>query len=94
VKREGLRFEDFDEDAQLAQRQEQFNGDVRGWRVVLNRVIIVGVPIAPQVALKMGAACDERGPDFMDSDQRGADLRSLPRQLLDDHRVRVAVRDA
>jgi len=51
VKREGLLFEDFDKDAQLAERQEQFNGNVRGRCVVLNRVIIVGVPVAPRVAL-------------------------------------------
>jgi hypothetical protein len=94
VKCEWILFEDFNKDAQLTERQEQFNGDVRGRCVVLNRVIIVGVSDTPRVALKMGTAGDERGPNFVDSDKRGADTGGVTRQLLDDYRVRVAVRDA
>jgi hypothetical protein len=93
VKREWLLFEDFDKDAQLTERQEQLNGNVRGRRVVLNRIIIVGVPVAPQVAVKMGTAGDERRPNFVDSDQRGADAGGVTRQRLDVHRARVAVCD-
>jgi hypothetical protein len=91
VKREGLLIEDFDKDAQLTERQEQFNGNARGRRVVLNRVIIVCVPVAPQVALKVGTAGDERGPNFMDSDKRGAEVGGVTRQLPYAHRAGVAL---
>jgi hypothetical protein len=93
VKGEGLLFEDFDKDAQLAERQEQFNGNVRGRCVVLNGVIIVGVPVALQVALKVGMAGGERRPNFMDSDKRGAEVRGVTRQFPDVHRARVALHE-
>jgi hypothetical protein len=93
VKPEGLLFEDFDKDAQLAERQEQFNGNVRCRCVVLNGVIIVGVPVALPVALKVGMAGDERPPNFMDSDKRGAEVRGVTRQFPDIHRTYVALRE-
>ena len=93
MKREGLLFEDFDKDAQLAERQEQFNGNVRGRCVVLNRVIIVGVPVAPRVALNVGMAGDERRPNFMDADKRSAEVRGVTRQLPDVHHACVALRE-
>lgn len=93
MKREWLVFEDFDKDAQLAERQEQFNRNIRGRRVVLNRVIIVGVPVVPQVALKVGMAGDQRRPNFMDSDKRVAEARRVTRQLPDVHRACVALRE-
>jgi hypothetical protein len=93
VKGEGLLLEDFDKDAQLAERQEQFNGNVRGRCVVLNGVIVVRVPVALQVALKVGMAGDERPPNFMDSDKRGAEVRGVTHQFLDVHRACVALRE-
>ena len=93
MKGEGLLFEDFDKDAQLAECQEQFNGNVRGRCVVLNGVIIVGVPVSLQVALKVGMAGDERRPNFMDSDKRGAEVRGVTCQLPDVHRACVALRE-
>jgi len=93
VKREWVLLEDFDRDAQLAQRQEQFDGDIRRRRVVLNGVVIVGVSLAPQVALKMGTAGDQRWPDFVDADERAADAGGVTRQLLDVHCART-VREA
>ena len=94
MKGKRLALEEFSGDADLAQRQEQIDGDARNRRVVLDRIVVVRVQGSAQVALKMRAAHDQRCAYFSNFDERAADVCCLAGETLDDQRFGLRARDS
>ena len=90
---EGLLFEDLDEYAESPEIGNVVDVEVCRWRIVLDRVVVVGVN-TPDGALEVGATSEERGSNLPKANPRDADGGCAVRERSDNGRARRSVHEA